>query len=286
MYLEALEYSDECVLHKERQREKMPGVLLTCVSVFVVVAESALSLNYARREVDGCRILFWILYTVYRLVDNLLVLQLTLLVLELRVRFHDINDVIVTTTGLHSDKRLSRILLDCSRTTEEFRQPAVNQLHHAHAVLYRAAELLQRHFGFTVALQVTAAYSSLLYGSYEILMLSVGSDKGRGIVLSSSILYSVVWVASHLLGAVAVVLSCSATANEAERTRVLVVRADTLRQRQAVWTNMGALLRQLMATQPLSFKAAGFLTIDRRLLMSSLCATITYLVILSQISLD
>ncbi|XP_046988845.1 uncharacterized protein LOC124594516 [Schistocerca americana] len=202
------------------------------------------------------------------------------------MRFLVLNNSILRTATPHGDTRFSRILLGYVRQPDLVSQLKAERLHHAHAVLQRAAELQQRHFGITLVLHVTTALSSLTYGAYEFLLMWVVPEKSHATLVNDSKASVATWLTSHLLNLVAVVLSCSATVDEAERTRDLVVRVATLRWRLFLSAGMEPLLMQVLTSRPLSFEAAGFLTIDRHLLVSALCVTITYLVILAQISLN
>ncbi|XP_049771990.1 gustatory receptor 68a-like [Schistocerca cancellata] len=286
LFLEALKYFDGRLQYRKQKRGKLVGLLLCCVSIALRTVEFSLATVYLRRYPENTRILLWILYTLFGGLESLVLLQIATLVLELRERFRVINDCILTAATRHGDKHFSRILLGYVRPSAVVSQLEVYRLHHAHAVLQRAAELLQRHFGVTLVLHVTAAFSALIYGAYEFLVMWVAPEKSHATVVSTSKVSVATWLTSHLLNLVAVVLSCSATVDEAERTRDLVVRVATLRGRPFLSAGMEPLLMQVLTSRPLSFKAAGFLTIDRRLLVSAFCATITYLVILAQISLN
>ncbi|XP_046988838.1 uncharacterized protein LOC124594510 [Schistocerca americana] len=266
LFLEALEYFDGSVQYKKQKRGKLVGLLLCCVSIVLRAAEFSFATIYLSRYPENTRVLLWILYALFGGLESLVLLQITTLVLELRERFRVINDSILTAASPHSDKHFSRILLGTVRQAALVSHLGVDRLHHAHAVLQRAAQLLQQHFGVTLVLHVTTAFSALIYGAYEFLVAT--------------------WLTSHLLNLVAVVLSCSATVDEAERTRDLVVRVATLQGRPFLSAGMAPLLMQVLTSRPLSFKATGFLTIDRHLLVSARCFTITYLVILAQMSLN
>ncbi|XP_049947613.1 uncharacterized protein LOC126455898 [Schistocerca serialis cubense] len=283
LFLEALEYFDGYV-HKKWKSNKILGIILIIIFAVLLIGECVLATFFAQVHYDEEAILRLALYTVIRLLENLVTLQCILLVLEVRTRFQIINDSILTTAASNGNSHISRILLGVIHSPEEDCHPRVSQIDKAHAILHRAAELLQQHFGLTLALQITQAVQVLIYGSYEILTLWIDHTNGRRALISKSILYSAEWIATYLVGAIALVVSCSAMVDEAERTRVLVVRAATLGWRRGLQPEVEALLLQVMALPPLSVRAAGFLTIDRKLLVSALCATITYLVILGQIS--
>ncbi|XP_049855124.1 putative gustatory receptor 28a [Schistocerca gregaria] len=286
LFLEALEYFDERIQYKKQERGNLIGLLLCCISILLILAEFALAPVYFRRYPENTRVLQWILSVVIRGLESLVLLQITTLVLELRERFRILNDCILTTATPHSNKHISRILLGYVRQPDLATQLGVVRLQHAHAVLQRAAEILQRHFDITLVLHVTTALSALIYGAYEFLVMCMAPEKSHATVVNNSKASAATWLTSHILNLVAVVLSCSATVDEAERTRDLVVRVATLQGRPFLSAGMEPLLTQVLNSRPLSFEAAGFFTIDRHLLVSALCVTITYLVILAQISLS
>ncbi|XP_049800130.1 putative gustatory receptor 2a [Schistocerca nitens] len=284
--LEALEYFDGRVQYNKQKRGKLVCLFLCSISIVLIAAEFALAPVYLRRYPENTRVLQLILFVVFRSLEYLVLLQITTLVLELHTRFLVLNDSILTTATHHCNKHFSRILLGYVRQPDLVSQLGVDRLHHAHAVLQRAAELLQRHFGVTLVLHVTTAFSALIYGAYEFLVMWVAPEKSNATVVNNSKASAATWLTSHLVNLVAVVLSCSATVDEAERTRDLVVRVATLQGRPFLSAGMEPLLMQVLTSRPLSFEAAGFLTIDRRLLVTALCVTITYLVILAQLSLN
>ncbi|XP_049800127.1 putative gustatory receptor 2a [Schistocerca nitens] len=228
----------------------------------------------------------WILYAIYGLVNSIVTLNINILILELWARLCAFNNSIVKAFASCGDQQLSKILLGCVRPTRTCCPAKLDRLRQAHAVLHRASELLMRQHGVTMALEVAGAFSALIYCSYEVLVLFVAPERSRGTVISGSASVSLMWMTSHLLSLVALVLSCSATADEAERTTVLVVRAAALTGCGAPWPEVDDLMRQVVATPRVAFTAAGFFTIDRTLLVSALCATVTYLVILGEISLS
>ncbi|XP_046988837.1 gustatory and pheromone receptor 32a-like [Schistocerca americana] len=286
LFLESLEYFDGRVQYKKQKRGKLVGLLLCCVSFVLRAVEFSLATVYLRRFPENTRVVLWILYALFGGLESLVLLQITTLVLELRERFRVLNDSILIAATPHGDRHFSRILLGYVRQAALVSHLGVDRLHHAHAVLQRAAEFFQRHFGISLVLHITTSFSALIYGAYEFLVLWVAPEKSHATVVNNSKASAATWLTSHLLNLVAVVLSCSATVDEAERTRDLVVRVATLQGRPFLSAGMEPLLTQVLTSRPLSFKAAGFLTIDRHLLVSALCVTITYLVILAQISLN
>ncbi|XP_049947620.1 uncharacterized protein LOC126455906 [Schistocerca serialis cubense] len=205
--------------------------------------------------------------------------------MEVWVRFGELNNCITVAIAGRGGPRLSQLLLDRIRWDD--RRVELRQIRHAHAALHRAAELLQRHLGTTVALAVANAFWGGIYSSYGLLVLCTVPKRTHASVINRSVWLSLFWVSLNAVRLSALAVCCSATCDRAESALVLVQRSAAMTpavESHAGAAELAALQSQVAATPRLAFTAAGFLTVDRRLLVTVLSATVTYLVILGQIA--
>ncbi|XP_046988747.1 gustatory receptor 68a-like [Schistocerca americana] len=202
------------------------------------------------------------------------------MVLELRERFCSLNADLRSLLPLSGDPTMWRPMVGPSRRVA----PAgrLRQLRKAQMALSHAAEFLQSYFGLPMAFNVAYCLCSALCSAYEILMQLVRPHWIVEFSYSESSAVSGLWAAYHSLNILLVCLSCSATADEAAACGLFLLRASVMSDRRCA--ELEAFLRLTLHSPPLRFTAAGFVTLDRRLLVSALAAIVTYLVILGQLS--
>ncbi|XP_047106755.1 gustatory receptor for sugar taste 43a-like [Schistocerca piceifrons] len=204
--------------------------------------------------------------------------------MEVWIRFRDLNKCVAAVVTRYGDPRLSRLLLD--QTPVDDHQAELRHIRLAHATLIRGAELLQRHIGTTMALTVVNSFSGAIFTSYGVLALWTSPDRTKTTTVYRYLWTSMVAFFFHITRLTAMAVSCSAAANQAENTRLLVSRAAAVDVPPVRRSELAALQSQVAETPHFSFTAAGFTTVDRRLLVTVLSATISYLVIVEQISLS
>ncbi|XP_049855212.1 uncharacterized protein LOC126335791 [Schistocerca gregaria] len=162
---------------------------------------------------------------------------------------------------------------------------ATRRLRMAHLSLHKAAEMLQAHTGLTALLEVAGAFFGAVYSGYElVLQFVVRPSTGSQVLFNRSSTLAAVWLLLHALQLVGLSLSCDLAAGEARRTQVVLARAAALLAPAAVPPELRAFQQQLAALPPQPFTAAGFLTIDKRLLTSTIATAVSYLIIIGQMA--
>ncbi|XP_049855128.1 gustatory and pheromone receptor 32a-like [Schistocerca gregaria] len=220
-------------------------------------------------------------YVYHIMVDPFVTLQFVVLVLKLWTGFKVLNRRILQTVAPKTDSCVVSILLGRSGSSPGA-SSNFHELQRAHLLLHRAAEVLQDHFGMTVALDLTYTISGMICSSYEIVEAISREKEPVGILDEGQTRVSLVWMVVHLWKLSAMTLSCSAVSAEAAATRLLLQKVVALHSTPG--PQLGALLRVVALSPQLRFTAAGFVTVDRSLLVSALTAAVTYLVLLTQFS--
>ncbi|XP_049855178.1 uncharacterized protein LOC126335762 [Schistocerca gregaria] len=150
----------------------------------------------------------------------------------------------------------------------------LDHLREAFVALRRAVEEMEEHFGLPIAIDITQCVLGATCSAYELLVIFVKPQLADYLSYSKSWSTAMLWLAFHSLKLVAMALSCAAAENAARRTTVLLRRLPVLPSGH--WA----------AADSLFFTAAGFVNIDRRLLVSVLGTVITYLVIIGQFTVN
>ncbi|XP_049855129.1 gustatory and pheromone receptor 32a-like [Schistocerca gregaria] len=134
----------------------------------------------------------------------------------------------------------------------------------------------------TVVLDLTFSISGVICSSYEVIAAISRQEEAGNILYEGATHVSLLWLVLHVWKLAALTLSCSAVSAEAAATQLLLQRAVALHSRPG--PQLGALLQLVALSPQLHFTAAGFVTVDRSLLVSALAAAVTYLVLLTQFS--
>ncbi|XP_049947625.1 uncharacterized protein LOC126455910 [Schistocerca serialis cubense] len=210
----------------------------------------------------------------FLLLDSMITLQFTLLVLELWTRFRSIN------ANLLKVLPSRRSFLQLEAPTWLPSATRVRHLRDAYLALARALDLLQDHFGLTVVFVVASSLGGATAKAYDLLSMQL-SWPSHGVV-QIPVAYSLISMAYNCLKLLMMALSCAAVKDAAATTGVLLLRSSV----SCGWccTDLKAFLQLTRHSHPLSFSAAGFFTVDRRLLVSAVAVLVTYLVILQQIA--
>ncbi|XP_047106758.1 uncharacterized protein LOC124775960 [Schistocerca piceifrons] len=220
-------------------------------------------------------------YVYHIILDPLVTLQFIVLVLEVWAGFKALNSGILQTVSSEIDPCVVSTLLDLS-DSPPVTSSNLHDLQQAYLLLHRAAEVLQNHFGMTVALDLTLSISGVICSSYEIATIVSREKEVGGFLYEGVTRASLLWLVLHAWKLAALTLTCSAVSAEAAATRLLLQRAVCLHSRPG--PQLGALLRLVALGPQLCITAAGFVTVDRSLLVSALAVAVTYLVLLTQFS--
>ncbi|XP_046988829.1 uncharacterized protein LOC124594499 [Schistocerca americana] len=205
------------------------------------------------------------------------------LVMEVWVRLRALNRCITAVVARCGDPRLSQLLLD--RPRSDSRQTELRRIRLAHLALHRAAELLQRHVGTTMAMTVANTFCGATYSAYGVLELWTLPERALVSAVNTSIPMAILWTFLNAVRLSSVALPSSAAASQAQNRRMLVMRAAAVGVPWPMRSELAVLQSQVADTTRFSFTGAGFIRVDRSLLVTVLGTIITYLVILGQISL-
>ncbi|XP_046988484.1 uncharacterized protein LOC124594172 [Schistocerca americana] len=204
-------------------------------------------------------------------------------VLELWSRFRTLNGQLLESLSCVGQPGLSQLLLGRPKRGNGGDLSArLRRLQHVHLVLQRAAELLQAHVSPAVTFHLMYSVVGIIYGSYELLVVSVAQNRAERLIISPSASYSLCWLVHHLFDLVALTVSCSILEDEEVQASVLLRRAVGIEE---TVPQVEAFLRQIKRGPPICFTASGLLPIDRRLLVSAVSAATTYLIVLGQFGL-
>ncbi|XP_046988871.1 uncharacterized protein LOC124594543 [Schistocerca americana] len=271
-YFKELKYADAHLQSKKEDNMKTLGGFLLAVYLTVAVAVFATSgLKTARMY--SCLLIIYFLFF-----DILVTLQFVLLELELWARFRFLHSrLLEIVPPRHTPASLFRPTRSLSPPPSRLRQ-----LLEAYLALGRAAQLLQDHFGAPVAVTVAQSVCCSTRSAYEVLLKQLQPQWTSQLHLSSSVGNSFMWFATHWLRLSTVALSCAAVEQEAAAATALFLRASVASEGRC--PELEAFLPLLVHSPPLRFSAAGFFTVDRRLLVSTLALVVTYVVILAQIT--
>ncbi|XP_049947583.1 uncharacterized protein LOC126455866 [Schistocerca serialis cubense] len=271
-YFKELKYTDAHLQSKKEDNMKTLGGFLLAVYLTVAVAVFATSgLKTARMY--SCLLIIYFLFF-----DILVTLQFVLLELELWARFRFLHSrLLEIVPPRHTPAPLFRPTRSLSPPPSRLRQ-----LLEAYLALGRAAQLLQDNFGAQVAVTVAQSVCCSTRSAYEVLLKQLQPQWTSQLHLSSSVGNSFMWFATHWLRLSTVALSCAAVEQEAAASTALFLRASVAYEGRC--PELEAFLPLLVHSPPLRFSAAGFFTVDRRLLVSTLALVVTYVVILAQIT--
>ncbi|XP_049947639.1 gustatory and pheromone receptor 32a-like [Schistocerca serialis cubense] len=283
-FTECLKFADERLATCEMGNFKVLGTFIMSIYATLLVAIGAIQVQVLGRQ----------LLLLCHLVHNSLVLMVTLqqvmLVLELLARFRSLNANLLDASVLPADARL-RFLLGgtwppnphpVQRPSPPLAVSSLRQLQEAHVALMRAAELLQQHFGLSAAATIATSVCGATCSAYELLMALVEPHWITQYSVFYSASASALWLALHLTKVVSLALSSAVAADSASTTGLILLRASALSTRYS--PEHEAFLRLTLLGPPLRFTAAGFVTVDRRLLVSGIAVVITYVVILGQLT--
>ncbi|XP_049799865.1 putative gustatory receptor 2a [Schistocerca nitens] len=293
IYLHRLKYVDQCLQLENRDRGKAIGGVIFVSTVSTVVILTATVIKVYDNITEQDRVLWYMTYVIYTVFCTLVSHHFTLLVMELLLRYRELNRQLVLTicpntgTAGCANDCLTDILLYEPKLSQRSRDANINDLRAAYAVLHRAAETLQQQYGPAAALMVAGAFFGVIYSSYEIIALLVEDVVINTGALSHSLLGSSLWLAYHGVKLVAVSMCCAAACDEERRTGVLLHRAATAFALCGTpLPEAEAFLREVRRGPPLSFTAGGFFHIRRSLVISTLAAVITHIVILTQFGIE
>ncbi|XP_049800091.1 gustatory and pheromone receptor 32a-like [Schistocerca nitens] len=283
-FTECLKFTDERLAKYETGNFKVLGGFVVSIYATLLVTLGVIHVQVLGRQ----------LLLLSNLVQISLVLmanlQQVMLVLELWARFRSLNANLLDVTVLPADARL-RFLLGgtwppnpnpVQRPSPPLAVSSLRQLQEAHVALMRAAELLQQHFGLSAAATIATSVCGATCSAYELLMALVDPRWIAQYSVFHSAGASALWLAFHLTKVMSLALSSAVTTDSASTTGVILLRASALSTRYS--PDHEAFLRLTLMGPPLNFTAAGFVTVDRRLLVSGIAVVITYVVILGQLT--
>ncbi|XP_046988483.1 putative gustatory receptor 28b [Schistocerca americana] len=211
-------------------------------------------------------------------------MQFIVSVLELWARLKSLNASLVNTLSCLGEPTLSQLLLGWQqKEPHEELNGKLRRLQHVHLLLQRAAELLQAHVSPAITFHVVYSVLGTIYSSYEVLVTLVAPEQVESVLVTPSLSFTACWLVRHVFELVALTFSCSALQDQEAQAATLLRRAAGLTGEEP---EMKAFLNQLERGPTLRFTASGLLPIDRRLLVSAVSATVTYLVVLGQLGLN
>ncbi|XP_049799868.1 putative gustatory receptor 28a [Schistocerca nitens] len=216
--------------------------------------------------------------------DLFLKQQFLLSVLELWTRFRTLKAVLVESLSPLGDPRLSQLLLGWRQKLPHVEVSGrLRRLQQAHLLLQRAAELLQAHVSPTLTFHVMYSMLGCIYSSYELLIMLVVPQAVDNVLAVPSVTFTICWLLRHVFNLATMAIACSALEEEAVKMAELLRRAAGITETSP---EVKDFLRQLERGLRPVFSASGLLRIDRKLLVTTVSATTTYLIVLGQIGLQ
>ncbi|XP_049947691.1 uncharacterized protein LOC126455978 [Schistocerca serialis cubense] len=207
--------------------------------------------------------------------DVMITLQFVLLVLELWARFSSVNACLQEVLSFPCSTTVGR--------APPSRRLSLLQLQEAYVALGRAADHLLAHFGVPVAVDIAKCMVGATSSSYDVFIELLQSNGKQGLVVPS-VAVPEAWLALHWLELLLMSLSCAAAENAAAATGVILLRSSAVPRLRSA--DVDDFLRLTLHGPRVSFTAAGFVKIDRRLLVSVLTAIVTYLIIMGQLTFN
>ncbi|XP_049772020.1 putative gustatory receptor 28b [Schistocerca cancellata] len=277
---ECLKFADERLAKCETAKLKVLGGFIFSIYFGLLVILVVIYVLVLGRQ------LMLLSCLVYLVLVLTMTLQQVMLVLELWVRFCSLNANLLEVLSFPGDSWLCFLLGGTWLPTTPPRPPlpvidsSLCQLQDAHVALTRAADMLQQHFGLPTTASTAASVCGATCSAYELLMALVNPDWIEQYSLFQSAGVSALWLAYHLIKLVSLALSSAKAIDAAAATGVILLRASTVSTCSSPQNE--AFLRLTMMGPPLRFTAAGFITVDRRLLVSATAIVITYVIILGQ----
>ncbi|XP_049855104.1 uncharacterized protein LOC126335689 [Schistocerca gregaria] len=269
-YSKELKHADELMIQKNTENAKMTGTFLLVVHLTCLVAVLATIDQNSNGFCDYLEVTFSLFF------DYMMTLQFAVLELEMWMRFCSLNARLQEAVPVHLTP-LSREA--ASQLTSPRR---LRQLLESYTSLCRGAKHLQNHFGAPVAVTVAQSVWCSTCSAYEVLLIQLRPQWARKLPLSPSVCNSLMFLASHWLRLTTLALSCAAVEHAAATTGELLLSASVTSGGRCA--ELESFLPFIIHGPRLRFSAAGFFTVDRRLLVSALAIVVTYVVILGQLT--
>ncbi|XP_049855166.1 gustatory receptor 68a-like [Schistocerca gregaria] len=263
-----MKLADKHTPTKEVKYGKALGGFVVAVNISMLlclVTENLFSYGAAFVSLVGTLALFF---------DVMITLQFILLVLEIWSRFSRLNAALQDALYPHC----TELFVGASPSY----RCSLLQLQKTYVALGRAADHLMSHFGLPMAFDIAFCICGATCSSYEVLVKLLSDSDVPGLSIGMPVSISEVWLALHWLRILLLSLSCAAVEDTAAATGVILIRASVVPQRRTA--EFDEFLRFTLHGPRTSFSAAGFVKIDRRLIVSALTVVVTYLIILGQLT--
>ncbi|XP_049855572.1 uncharacterized protein LOC126336126 [Schistocerca gregaria] len=282
-FLAAIHHADKLLDPNIVHMQRNAGNFIFVVDIIIAVISGASSLSTFSKRFGRFTTLQMAI-TVYAIFcDFSITMQFVESVLELWIRLKCLNASLVKTLSCLGEPNLSQLLLGWQQKEQHVDLSGrLRLLQRAHLVLQRAAEFLETHVSPAMTFHVVYSVLGTIYSSYEVLIALVVPEQVESILVTPSLSFSACWLVRHVFELVALTLSCSALQDQEAQATTLLRRAAGLTGEEP---EVKAFLSQLERGPTLRFTASGLLPIDRRLLVSAISATVTYLVLLGQLGL-
>ncbi|XP_049855168.1 gustatory receptor 68a-like [Schistocerca gregaria] len=265
-----MQLADTHIPTKKVKYGKVLGLLVIAVNISMLLYLVTVSLSIFANAFVSLVVILVILF------DVTITLQFILLVLEMWARFSRLNAALQDALYPHC----TELFVGASPSY----RCSLLQLQKTYVALGRAADHLMSHFGLPVAFDIAFCICGATCSSYEVLVKLLSDSKMLGLSIEIPVSVSEVWLALHWLRILLFSLSCAAAEDTAASTGVILIRASVVPQRRTA--EFDEFLRFTLQGPRTSFSAAGFVKIDRRLIVSALTAVITYLIILGQLTFN
>ncbi|XP_046988492.1 uncharacterized protein LOC124594179 [Schistocerca americana] len=283
-FLDALDHIDELLAPSITDEVIKFGYMIVITDTFMVailILSSFLTFGKTFGELTAVELFI----NIYVLLSDLSLKQQFLLsVMELWTRFRTLKAVLLESLSPLGDPRLSQLLLGWSQKLPHVElNGRLRRLQQTHLLLQRAAELLQAHVSPTLTFHVMYSMLGCIYSSYELLVMLVVPQAVDRVLAITSVSYSVCWLFRHAFNLATMAIACSALEEEAVRMADLLRRAAGITETSP---EVKDFLRQVERGLHPAFSASGLLHIDRKLLVTTVSATATYLIVLGQLGLQ
>ncbi|XP_049772160.1 putative gustatory receptor 28b [Schistocerca cancellata] len=283
-FLDALDHIDELLAPSITNEVIKFGYMTVISDVFmavILILSSFLTLGKSFGQLTIVQVFInsWVIIS-----DLFLKQQFLLSVLELWTRFRTLKAVLVESLSPLGDPRLSQLLLGWRQKLPHVELSGrLRRLQQAHLLLQRAAELLQAHVSPTLTFHVMYSMLGCIYSSYELLVVLVVPQAVDSVLAVTSVSFTICWLLRHVFNVATMAIACSALEEEAVKMAELLRRAAGITETSP---EVKDFLRQVERGLRPAFSASGLLHIDRKLLVTTVSATTTYLIVLGQIGLQ
>ncbi|XP_047106381.1 uncharacterized protein LOC124775594 [Schistocerca piceifrons] len=283
-FLDALDHIDELLAPSITNEVIKFGYMTVISDVFmavILILSSFMTLgkSFGQLMIVQVFVNSWVIIS-----DLFLKQQFLLSVLELWTRFRTLKAVLVESLSPLGDPRLSQLLLGWSQKLPHVEHNGrLRRLQQAHLLLQRAAELLQAHVSPTLTFHVMYSMLGCIYSSYELLVMLVVPQAVDNVLAITSVSFTICWLLRHVFNLATMAIACSALEEEAVKMAELLRRAAGITETSP---EVKDFLRQVERGLRPVFSASGLLNIDRKLLVTTVSATTTYLIVLGQIGLQ